>query len=184
MTSPRRVPDPSARLSLAERARIAAAQREPDPTGLEDPRWRDQAATHAHVIAGILGLDPLCVRYRRDPHRNYASGGYWPGVLLHVNDPADPTQTLQVIPDLAGAYLLLSPCPQCGQPTPAVRLAELADLAAITPTPTGTVAAPAIGRPRDFHGDPAHLPGCRYQPDTATTAPGGSTTDPAATTDR
>ncbi len=179
MTRPPHTSDTS-RLSLAERARLAAAQREPDPSGLEDPRWREQAAMHAHVIAGMFGVDPLCVRCRRDPHRSYGSRGYWPGVLLQVSDPADPAQILQVIPDLAGAYLLLAPCPQCGQPTPAARIAELADLAAIDPIPTGPLATPAIGRPLDFHGDPAHLPGCRYRPDTPTTPPGA---DPADATD-
>ena len=157
---------PPAEWSLAERARFAARAREPDPpglTGLPARRWRDQAAAHARTVAAMLGLDPLFVGYHRDPERNYGADGAWPGVLLVVADPVEPDIGYRLIPDLAGGYLGLAGCPACRRPTPAVRIVELADLARLVPDPTGrTPSVPVAERPLDFHGDPAHRPGCRH----------------------
>ncbi len=155
--------------SLAQRARQAASKREPDPTGLEDPRWREHAARHAQILACMLGLDPQHVRYRRDPNRRY--GRYWPGVLLQVTDPVR-AHTYAIIPDQSRAFLALSPCPECGQPTPAARLAELAELAPLCPDRDGADPTLALTqRPMDIPADPAHLPGCPHRADDPATPP-------------
>jgi hypothetical protein len=125
-----------------------------DP-GEADPGRSAYRRRLARTLSVLVGVDPAHVVVVDDPDRYY---GHWPGFLAVIAEP-DHTWRLITAPGNDDTYLLLAPCPSCAGETPAVAIAELADLGRWLRT--SPCSRPA--RPREFTTDPGHDANCPHR---------------------
>lgn len=165
-------------MTIEERAATALANARAAGVPIPDvdtAHLRRLRAALAREVTVMLGVPPTSVVVTDDPQRSYSG---FPGQLITVHDPDDPTTVLRFIPETGntgsggGGYLLLDPCPGCSTArqsceVPMMSIAGLADLGFYQQHTQPSADEPALdisdGRPEvpiEFFDDPGHTSAC------------------------
>ncbi|MGH3450320.1 MAG: hypothetical protein ACRDQW_06240 [Haloechinothrix sp.] len=139
---------------LPERARAAACRaRAIDPAFAQRDNTAHQTAYRRRVAAAFstaYGVDIADLVRIDDPIR-----ADWHAVRIELAAPGWSFQFL-ALPGTSNTFLILGPCPHCGQGVPAADTSDLAAFGHYLDHPHD------LPRPPEFAYDPGHAPTCRH----------------------